>query len=333
MHAPLLAHLHTELLAAYRALLPDNGPEDWWRLPVEEPYIWDHLVEHLRGAGAYPALAATVTDPCYLTQRIILGSGPHAAETDLAHAATALPADPVIGWWRAWIARHAHLLAVRARSRDTGPDTITAATMYAWLDADLSRHEHHIDPARLTPLLPTPHLQVRWGLTPPPTTLIRALTGHTGGVSAVAWSPDGSRLATAGDGDGSVRVWDPVAGTQAAVLDGHTGGVRAVAWSPDGSRLATAGDDGSVRVRVWDPVAGTQAAVLTGHTGGVSAVAWSPDGSRLAAVSNEGVLAVRDITRGETDTQLNLDQLTDVSWTAAGIAIASDNGLVVLDLC
>ncbi|MDQ3151386.1 MAG: TIR domain-containing protein [Actinomycetota bacterium] len=51
---------------------------------------------------------------------------------------------------------------------------------------------------KLGPLLPDPHLTVRLGLTPPATALRRVLRGHLGWVSAVAWSPGGTRLATAG---------------------------------------------------------------------------------------------------------------------------------------
>jgi hypothetical protein len=39
--------------------------------------------------------------------------------------------------------------------------------------------------------------------------------------------------------DGTVRIWDPVTGTQRHTLTGHTGIVRAVAIAPDGSWLAT----------------------------------------------------------------------------------------------
>ena len=72
------------------------------------------------------------------------------------------------------------------------------------------------------------------------------------GVHAVAFSPDGTRVATGSD-DGSARVFDAVTGAEWARLD-HGGPVCAVAFSPDGTRVATGSEDNLARV--FDLVAG-----------------------------------------------------------------------------
>lgn len=83
---------------------------------------------------------------------------------------------------------------------------------------------------------PRPNREVRiWD----PATGQTALTGRTGWVRAVAWSPDGARLATARE-DREVRIWNPTTDDTISFTDhtGHTGQVNAVAWSPDGTRQA-----------------------------------------------------------------------------------------------
>ena len=73
---------------------------------------------------------------------------------------------------------------------------------------------------------------------------------HGYAVRAVAFSPDGTRVATGSD-DGSARVFDAATGAELCRLD-HDGGVHAVAFSPDGTRVATGSGDRSARVWVVD---------------------------------------------------------------------------------
>jgi WD40 repeat protein len=78
---------------------------------------------------------------------------------------------------------------------------------------------------------------------------LHTLEGHTGQVRAVAFSPDGSRLAAARN-DPAVMVWDVVTGRPTLRLRGHVQGVYALAFSPDGRLLVSASGDGTVRL--WE---------------------------------------------------------------------------------
>jgi WD40 repeat protein len=67
-----------------------------------------------------------------------------------------------------------------------------------------------------------------------------------------AFSADGSQVATAGGGDGTIRLWDPETGALRLELRGREVPVRTVAFSPDGTRLAAIDADGVVRVWALD---------------------------------------------------------------------------------
>ena len=95
---------------------------------------------------------------------------------------------------------------------------------------------------------------------------LQTLEGHRSPVSSIAWSPDGSQLASASV-DNTVKIWDPATGQCASTLEGHGNSVRSIAWSPDGSgsRLASASDDSTVRI--WDP-ATVDCDIAHGRAGG-----------------------------------------------------------------
>src|SRR5262249_24921006 len=82
--------------------------------------------------------------------------------------------------------------------------------------------------------------------------------GHTAGIFAACWSPDGQRLVSGGH-DGTIRLWDPATAQEMLVLNGHGG---AVAWSPDSKLIASGCQDNSIRL--WDPADGKEIRRLGG---------------------------------------------------------------------
>ena len=153
------------------------------------------------------------------------------------------------------------------------------------------------------------------------------LAGHGSGVRSVAFSPDGTLLATAGN-DRAVQLWDPTTGQPRLALGGHTGGVRGVAFSPDGSVLATASDDRTARL--WDTATGETRSVLVGHGNGVPGVTFSPDGSVLATACTDGTARLWDTATGEVTTTVRGHSAavwaTAFSGDGALLATASDDG-------
>ena len=122
-----------------------------------------------------------------------------------------------------------------------------------------------------------------WG---PAVRLGTPLTGHTSPVYGIAFSPDGTLLATVG-ADNTVRLWDVARRRPAGEpLHGHTDLIHSVAFSRDGRILATGSRDRTVRL--WD-VAGRRPIGPLPGTGDLYAsppvysVAFSPDGATLTA--------------------------------------------------
>lgn len=104
--------------------------------------------------------------------------------------------------------------------------------------------------------------------------------GHGSLVFNVAFSPDGTTLATASF-DGTVKLWDFATGKEKGILKGHTGPVYAVIFSKEGA-IATAGND--LFIKLWDKD-GKFVKEMKGHTGIIDTLAFSPDGKTIASGS------------------------------------------------
>jgi hypothetical protein len=111
----------------------------------------------------------------------------------------------------------------------------------------------------------------------------------------VAWSPDGTRIASPATSE-IVSIMPAASGSPARrTLIGHRQWVTDIAWSPDGTRIATASADGTART--WDAAVSSCLTILTGHEGAVTGVAWSPGGASLATTGTDGTVRIWDMAR------------------------------------
>jgi WD40 repeat protein len=165
-------------------------------------------------------------------------------------------------------------------------------------------------------------------------------------VGGVAYSPDGSLLATAHGtaisssgyhtgGPGRVRLWDAISGQMVAVLEGHTMGAHTVTFAPNGKLFASASGEPEAwktgagsQVTIWD--ASTKKPLVTleqAATGFVQDIAFSGDSRLMAIASDDGIVTLVDAATGQIRTQLrgHTGGITAIRFSNDGRTLATSS--------
>lgn len=108
-------------------------------------------------------------------------------------------------------------------------------------------------------------------------------------VFAVAFSPDGTRLAAAA-ADRSIRLFDVASRQQQKMIEDHADWVMDIAWSPDGKKVATASRDKTSKV--FDSTTGESQSTFNGHGQPVFGVGFLPDGNSVATSGRDNRIRV-----------------------------------------
>ena len=161
----------------------------------------------------------------------------------------------------------------------------------------------------------TPHAQAQYSQ-------YQTLIGHSSSVTSVAFSPNGTTLASASS-DHTIKIWMLRDGqwAQTQTLTEHTSCVYSVAFSPDGTTLASASYDRTIKIWMLQDGQWAQTQTLTGHTNSVNSVAFSPDGTTLASASSDRTIRIWMLQDGQW---AQSQTLTGHIWNVTSVAFSPD---------
>lgn len=150
----------------------------------------------------------------------------------------------------------------------------------------------------------------------------RVLIGHTEPVWGVAFTTDGTMLATCG-ADATIRLWDVHSGTKVGALYGHVGAVWGLSFNRTSTVLASSGAD--QKIWLWETASHQPLFSLTGHTDWIETLAFSPIWNVLASGSYDGTVRLWDTETGKGITTLTEHNgpVLAVAFNPAGDVLAT----------
>ncbi|KAJ8063245.1 hypothetical protein OCU04_008478 [Sclerotinia nivalis] len=153
----------------------------------------------------------------------------------------------------------------------------------------------------------------------------QTLEGHSNSVKSVAFSPDGTKVAS-GSGDGTIRLWDTTTNESLQTLKGHSDWINSVAFSSDGTKIASGSDDRTIRL--WDMTTGKLFQTFEGHSNSVNSVAFSPDNTKVASSSWDRTIRFWDTITGESlqTFEGHSNSVKSIAFSLDGTKVASGSG-------
>ena len=155
--------------------------------------------------------------------------------------------------------------------------------------------------------------------------LMFKLSGHSGDVNCLIFSPDGKTLASASYVDETIRLWDANTGEHKRTLTGHTGDILGLAFSPDGQTIASGSGDGTIRL--WDASTDNQQIEFIGHTDYAESVAFSPDGQTIASGYSDGYIRLWNV-----DTRKHIKIFKESKDYVQSLTFTSDGKKLVCEI-
>ncbi len=154
---------------------------------------------------------------------------------------------------------------------------------------------------------------------------VRTLKGHKKAVESVAFSPDGTKIAS-GSHDSTIKLWDVQSGELLNTFKGGKDAVESVSFSPDGTMIASGSYDWTIKL--WDVQSSTLVSVIEDKGSAINDIAFSSDGTMIVSVGEYGDIKLWDVETGRLLKKLGVNgmPINSVAFSPDGIMIATGGG-------